>query len=184
MLSRTKPQALVGRGVVVLLALATSLLVYAVAEAAWTAWDCEGSTGIANSCPSDAKYSRAALDYTITGGSGSGTDWTINQRPFAGSTGGNTGPYDKWKLGGTQDFKWNGSSWALLGSTGGGSWRTDATWSPTFTVGSPRNVTDSSKIRLVTQINHQKCVWQYIPPNYYCNTSDTWTDTLHSEKSN
>lgn len=81
-------------------------VVMAIRADAATVWDCE-STG-ANSCPAGDKYARGKLDYTITGGSGSGTDWTINQRIFSGSTGGNTGPNDRWKLNSTTDWKHSG----------------------------------------------------------------------------
>ena len=38
---------------------------------------------------------------------------------FSGSTGGNTGPNDRWKLNSTTDWRHNGTNWVQVGSTGG-----------------------------------------------------------------
>lgn len=149
-------------------------VVMAIRADAATVWDCE-STG-ANSCPAGDKYARGKLDYTITGGSGSGTDWTINQRIFSGSTGGNTGPNDRWKLNSTTDWKHSGTNWVQVGSTSGGTWRTDPTWSPSFTKGSSRTILNSGAIAMLVNFKHEFCIWtQPDGVNWVC----TGTSTLY-----
>lgn len=150
------------RVAVTIIAMFAGLLVGSgTATASVTSWDCDHSPSTWNTCPAGSKYSRAKMDYVITGGSGSSTDWTIQQRIFGGSIGGNIGPLERWRLYLTKDYKWNGSSWVYLGQTGGGSWRTDFTWSPDFTVGSSRSITDSLQIDVLTLIEHEYCIWTY-----------------------
>lgn len=129
----------------------------AFTEAATTAWDCE-SAG-ANYCAPSDKYSRGSIAYTKTGGAGASTDWVINSRLYAGSTGGNTGPLDRWRLESAHDWRWTNDAWAFLGSTGPGNWSTTPTFSPTFTIGSPRTILDSERIGLVMDFRLDACVW-------------------------
>lgn len=129
--------------------------------------------------PAGSKYSRAYLDYTIVSGSGSGTNWTINYRNFSGSTGLNNGPLDAWRLRAMSDWSWNGSGWTKVGDpfTCCGGWRTDQTWSPTFTAGASQSINGTSNIAVLTFIEHRNCVWtQPDGVNWQCLSSTTYVD--------
>lgn len=157
--------------IALLLALISAASVAVTAWAAWTPYDCEGSPSYYNVCsPPDDKYARAALDYSITGGNGYATDWIIHQRPYQGSTGGNTGPKDRWRLEWAHDWALRTSGWVWLGAfSGPGSWFTNTAWpSWDFTWGSQRTVVDATGIALTWGYRHEFCVWQPIGGNQVC----------------
>ena len=132
---------------------------FAVAGGSFRIWDC--LAGAENHCSGQLhrKYGAGALDYRVVGGFSADTDWVISQRLFFGGVGGVDNHRDEWRLARTEDWRYDEGRWALLGLTGGGTWRDDTGLSPLFTVGTSRNVSDSRGIMLVVVLSHKVCVW-------------------------
>jgi hypothetical protein len=162
--------------------LAVTALAYEASATVWTNPDCDDSS-MANSCPAGSKYAKSILDYTVLGGGGGGTNWRIDQRIFAASTGNNVHPNERWKLERIDDWRWNGSSWVYVGQAfGQGTWRYDPTWSPLFVAGSPLTINASYAIGTVTGFRYELCEWEEpsegVKVCAYMNTTFKWQDNV------
>lgn len=140
--------------------MALTAAVFQASAAVWTNPDCDSSP-TANTCTTGSKYAKSILDYAFLGAGGGGSNWRIDQRIFAGSTGDNVHPNERWKLERIDDWKWNGASWIYVGQAfGQGSWRYDQhPWSPLFAAGSPLTINGAAAIGVVTGFRYELCHW-------------------------
>ena len=140
-----------------------------VVEATTTSWSCDGGV---NDCPSGSKYNRSKLAYTITGGSGSNTDWRFDTRYYGGSNGRSGVSQDKWRLNWGRDFSsTDGQNWTKIGSYSRSNWYSNNNPWRDYTVGSTRTVNDALGISWLSEVQHKQCSPD---PITGCSRPDAW----------